>query len=76
MERVDAFKYLCAHFDSALTFKKHFSQVEKRMNSALGRLYAHKRSMPKSKQKTFLSVFVTSIFEYCNIVWATQSEEK
>ncbi len=74
VERVDTFKYLGVHFDSALTFKKHFSQVEKRMNSALGRLYAHKRCIPKSKQKTFLSAFVTSIFEYCNIVWAIQSD--
>ncbi len=74
VERVSTFKYLGVHFDSALTFKAHFSHVKKRMNSALGRLYAHKRIIPKSKQKTFLSAFVTSIFEYCNIVWAVQSE--
>ncbi len=74
VERVHTFKYLGVHIDSALTFKTHFSHVEKRMNASLGRLYAYKRCIPKTRLKIFLTAFVTSIFEYCCTVWAIQSE--
>lgn len=51
-------------------------QVEIRMNNSLGRIYAHKHCIPKSRFKIFLTAFVTSIFEYCNTVWVIQSENE
>ncbi len=75
VERVQIFKYLGVIINSHLTFKEHEDQVEKRINSALAKLYSIKRFLSVNVMKTMLSAYVVSIVDYALIIWGVNSSK-
>lgn len=76
VEKVDIFKYLGIQFDSTLSFKTHYKQVEVKICCALGRMYSLKRLISKNKIKIFMSAFVISIIDYGITIWAVQTDRE
>jgi len=67
---------LGVYLDPTLSFSVHYEQVEKKMSTALSRMYAFRRYFSLNVVKTFLSCYVVSIPDYCLMVWSVQSEQK
>jgi Reverse transcriptase (RNA-dependent DNA polymerase) len=75
IEQVQTFKYLGVWFDSNCTFKDHYHHVDKKLTAALSKLYSIKRLLTKRVMIILMNAYVTSIVDYCNIVWAVQSND-
>lgn len=76
IERVNSFKYLGVHIDCNLSFKIHFDQVESNTCNALSRFYRLRRQLTPNVIKIFLSAYVSSIIDYCIVVWAVQTDNQ
>ena len=70
IKRVEFIKFLGVYFDQNLTFKKHISLVTSRLASLSSLFYRLKDTIPEFALKCIYNAHVSSILNYCNVIWA------
>ena len=63
-------KHLGIYYDQKLTFKRHISFMASRLASISSLIYRVKHIVPQSVQKIMYNAHVSSLLNYCNIIWA------
>ena len=70
IKRVDNVKFLGVYYDQTMTFKVHMKHIANRLARMSALLFRLKDIMPTFVLKNIYHAHVSSILNYCNIIWA------
>ena len=70
IKRVEFIKFLGVYFDHTLTFKHHISHITSRLASLSSLFYRVKDFAPEFALKSMYHAHVSTILNYCNIIWS------
>ena len=70
IKRVTVTKFLGIYFDQNLSFKQHITHLTSKLASLSSIFYRVKDIMPEFALKAMYHAHVTSILNYCNVIWA------
>ena len=70
IKRTNETKFLGVYYDHKLSFKGHINYLTQRISRICGLLYRVKDIMPVYVLKNMYHAHVSSIINYCNIIWA------
>ena len=70
IERVGEIKFLGVYYDQNLNFKRHIRYLSQRLASLSSLFYRVKDIMPQNVLKIMYHAHVSSLLNYCNVIWA------
>ena len=70
IKKVDNTKFLGVHYDWDMTFRTHINLLTQRLSRMSALLYRVKNLMPEFVLKMLYNAHVSSILNYCNVIWA------
>ena len=70
IKKVDQIKFLGIYYDCKMTFKPHINNLSNRLSRIAALLFRVKNFMPEFVLKRIYHAHVSSIINYCNIIWA------
>ena len=68
--RVKSIKFLGVHFDDNMSFKTHITYLSQRLARVASLMYRVSQFMPPFVLTTMYHAHVSSILNYCNIIWS------
>ena len=70
IKKVKNTKFLGVHYDCDMTFRTHISMLTQRLSRMSGLIYRVRNFMPDFVLKMLYNAHITSILNYCNIIWS------
>ena len=70
IKRIHEIKFLGIHYDQKLDFKTHINYLTQRLSRICALIYRVKELMPTFVLRNMYHAHVSSLINYCNIVWA------
>ena len=70
IKRVESTKFLGIHYDCDMSFKTHIVYLAKRLSKISALIFRVRSLMPEFVLKNIYHAHVTSIINYCNIIWS------
>ena len=70
IQRVNSIKFLGVFYDDTMSFKTHITHLSQRLSRTASLLYRVQQFMPPSILKIMYHAHVSSILNYCNIIWS------
>ena len=70
IKNVQNTKFLGVHYDSDMTFKTHINSLTQRLSRIAALIFRVKNFMPAFVLKSLYHAHVSSILNYCNIIWS------
>ena len=70
IKKVESTKFLGVHYDSDMSFRSHIKMLTQRLSRMSALIYRVKNLMPDFVLKMLYNAHVTSILNYCNIIWS------
>ena len=74
IKQIQDIKFLGVYYDPKLTFKNHCQYLTRRLASLSSLFYRIKDFTPTNVRKLLYHAHVSSILNYCNIIWANTYE--
>ena len=70
IQRVDSIKFLGIYYDYNMSFKTHITHLSQRLSRTASLLYRVSSLMPPFVLKAMYHAHVSSLLNYCNLIWA------
>ena len=70
ISKVNFTKFLGVHYDSDMSFKTHINSLTQRLSRLAALLFRVQNFMPDFVLKNMYNAHVSSILNYCNIIWS------
>ena len=72
IKKVDNTKFLGIYYDCDMSFKTHITQLSKRLSRISTLIFRVRSVIPEFVLKNIYHAHVTSIINYCNIIWSNR----